>query len=433
MRYAFPYTGVLPVTVPDRQLAGVYSIGAAEESVADPRDLIAAALARPIGSARLGALVTPGTRVLIVVDDGTRTTRTELMLPAVIAELQAAGLAAADIGVFVALGTHRPMTPAEMERKYTPELLARHRFIVPDVHNPAEYGRVSGDGELEIRIHRALFEADFIVGVGQAVPHLIAGFGGGCKIINPGCADPGTIGRMHWLCTTVPVGELFAVRDNPVRERIDQVGLRAGMKFIVNEVPGRDDALAAVFAGDPIEAHREACAFARAACAVPVAETTDIVIADSYPSDLDFWQALKGLNTACAAVRPGGTVVFVVPCPEGVSAQHPELLSVGLRRTTREIEVLVESGQLDPVVAAAIWLGTRLVAHAEVILVSSGVTEAEARALGLGYAPDPAAGLAQALERHGPSARINVLHKAAKMIVEVPVRPGALPVSPPAP
>jgi hypothetical protein len=82
---------------------------------------------------------------------------------------------------------------------------------------------------------------------------------------------------------------------------------------------------------------------------------------------------------------------------------------------------MVRSGQLDPVVAAAIWLGSRLVARAEVILVSNGVTEAEARTMGIGYAPSAADGLARALERHGPSAKIKVLHKAAKMIVEVSV------------
>lgn len=418
MRHVFPYPGVEPVEIPDRQLAGVHSIGATG-SARRTEELIAEALARPIGSDRLRARVRPGQKVLIVADDNTRTTRTELMLPEVIAELRTAGIPESDIAVFVALGTHRVMTVDEMRLKYTSGLVSRHRFTQPQVQNPAEYERVSAPGGLEIRIHRELLQADFIVGVGQTVPHLIAGFGGGCKIVNPGCADPGTIGRMHWLCSTVPEGQLFAVRDNAVRVCIDEVGLKAGMKFIVNEVPGRDDSVAAVFAGDPILAHREACAFARTACAVRIGEAADIVVADAFPSDMDFWQSLKGLNAACSAVRPGGTVVFVTPCPEGVCAQHPELLSVGLKRSTSEIETLVREGRLDPVVAAAIWLGTRLVERAGVILVSPGVSSAEAAGLGLSYADTPSAALAMALRRHGPAARINVLYKAAKMICAV--------------
>ena len=418
MLHTFPYSAIPAVEVPDAQLAGVYSIGTGVSPSAAPVELIAAALASPIGSARLRDMVRPGQRVLIVTDDNTRTTRADLMLPAVIGELRAAGQAETDIAVFVALGTHRMMTAAEMDQKYTADLVGRYRFIQPDVHNPAEYELVSAPGELEIRIHRELCRADFIVGVGQTVPHLIAGFGGGCKIVNPGCADPGTIGRMHWLCSMVPEGQLFAVRDNAVRTRIDEVGLKAGMKFIVNEVPGKDDAVAAVFAGDPIIAHREACAFARAACTVKVAELADIVVADACPCDLDFWQSLKGLNAACSAVRRGGTVVFVTPCPEGVCAQHPELLSIGLKRPIREIEDRVEDGELDPIVAAAIWLGSRLAEHARIIVVSAGVSEAEALAMGLDHAATPTAALARALEKHGPSARINVLYKTAKMICE---------------
>jgi hypothetical protein len=54
-----------------------------------------------------------------------------------------------------------------------------------------------------------------------------------------------------------------------------------------------------------------------------------------------------------------------------------------------------------------------------VTLVSKGVSAAEAIAMGFDYASDPAEALALALRRHGAGARINVLHKAAKMICSV--------------
>jgi lactate racemase len=418
MKYRFPYEAFGPIEIPDRQLSGVYAINAAVPPK-KPGQLIAEALECPIGSPRLKNRVRLGTKVLIVIDDNTRSTRTEWMLPAVIAELLGAGLDRQAIQIFVALGTHRAMTRSEIAAKYTADLAAQYRFVFPNWRNPGEYAAVSASGDFEIRIHRQLLEADFIVGIGQTVPHLIAGFGGGCKIVNPGCADPETIGRMHWLCHTVPQGQLFAVRDNAVRRLIDEVGIKAGLKFIINEVPGKDDSVAAVFAGDPVLAHRAACDFARSACTVKLSERADVVVADAYPSDLDFWQALKGLNAACGAVRPGGTVVLVAPCPEGVCTQHPEYGTVGFGHSPRHIQDLVAAGQLDPIPAAALWLGCRLREQANVTLVAKGITAAETAALGLDYAPDPAAALAQALRRHGPSARINVLHKAAKIICSV--------------
>jgi hypothetical protein len=57
--------------------------------------------------------------------------------------------------------------------------------------------------------------------------------------------------------------------------------------------------------------------------------------------------------------------------------------------------------------------------RSNVILVTKGVSAAEATAMGLEHASDPAAALALALQRHGAGARINVLHKAAKMICSV--------------
>lgn len=418
MKHVFPYEEFDPVEIPDSQLSGAYSINSIPTEK-NSRQLIAEALERPIGSPRLKHRIRPGEKVMVVVDDNTRSTRTELMLPAVLGELLSAGIARNNIQIFVALGTHRQMTRSEMEIKYTSDIVGQYQFVLPDWKKPGEYAAVSAPGDFEIRIHRQLLKADFIIGVGQTVPHLIAGFGGGCKIINPGCADSDTIGRMHWLCSTSADGHLFAVRDNPVRRLIDEVGIKAGLKFIINEVPGKDDAVAAVFAGDPILAHREACAFARSSCTVKVAGLADIVLSDAYPSDLDFWQALKGLNAACSVVRPGGTVILVAPCLEGVCAQHPEIASLGFKHSTLHIQNLVSTGQLCPIPAAAVWLGSRMLDRANVILVTKGVSEAETTAMGLSYAPDPASALALAFSRHGASARINVLYKAAKMICSI--------------
>jgi nickel-dependent lactate racemase len=260
-------------------------------------------------------------------------------------------------------------------------------------------------------------DADLVVGVGQTIPHMIAGFGGGCKIINPGCADGETIGDMHWMCRRVPEGQLFAVRDNAVRDVIDDAAMKVGLRFIVNEVPGGGSEMAGVFAGHPIEAHREACRAAKAACAVTIKEKADIVIADAYPADLDFWQALKGLNAAYGAVRDGGTVILVTPCPEGTSAQHPELTEIGYAPID-EIMRLVEEGTLDKAVAANLFLGRRLLEKAESILVTRGISEADTTAMGFLWTPEPADALEMALQKHGPDARINVLYKASKMVCE---------------
>ncbi len=417
MTHSFPYEEFPPLEIPDSNVAGVYTLPVATQELSN-EDLVRNALEHPIGGPRLREQVKSGMRVAIAVDDSSRSTRTELMLPLVLEELHKGGVNVGDIAVVIALGTHRPMSATEIKEKYTPEVASGYTIVNPDWKDRSSYVDVGkkGDGPT-VRIHRAVMDADFVIGVGQTIPHMIAGFGGGGKIINPGCSDGDTIGDMHWLCHRVPEEQLFAVRDNAVRDLIDDVATKVGLRFIINEVPAGGSGMAGVFAGHPIEAHREACRAARAACAVRIKEKTEIVIADAYPADLDFWQAIKGLNAAYGAVKNGGTVILVTPCPEGTSAQHPELTETGYA-PIEEIMKLVEEGKLDKGVAANLFLGRRLLERADSILVTKGISEDDTRAMGFLWSPDPAAALEMALQKHGKDSRINVLYKASKMVCE---------------
>ena len=415
MRHDFPYDNFDPVEIPDDLISGYYTLEP-PASGEDNETLIKRALEQPIGTKRLSDMAKPGMKITVAVDDSSRSTRTELMLPAVLKELSRAGIEDRDITVYIALGTHRKMTEEEISGKYTAEVVSRFRVENPDWKQTDNYVQIGTSKHgFPIKMHKTVAEADFLIGVGQTIPHMIAGFGGGGKIINPGCSDEATIGEMHWMCRMVPEGELFAVRDNAVREVIDEMALKAGLKFIINEVPGSGDSLAGVFAGDPVEAHRQACGFAKTCFKVPLKKQADIVVADSYQADIDFWQALKGLNAAYGAVRNGGTVVLVTPCPEGTSSQHPELTGLGYI-PIEETMKLVENGELDKVIAANLLLGRRLMDRAEGILVTKGISREDTEAMGFTWAESPRAALDYARAKHGDGTSINVLYKASKMV-----------------
>lgn len=419
MKHEFPYEEFSALDIPDSNLSGAYTLPESAQQGSNA-ELVAAALEHPIGCARLRDQVKPGMRVAIAVDDYSRSTKTEVLLPLVLEELHRGGLQEEDITIVIALGTHRPMNQAEIEEKYTADVASRYRIVNPDWRQTSSYVDIGKEnGNLEehpaLRIHREVVEADYVLGVGQTIPHMIAGFGGGGKIINPGCADGDTVGELHWLCHKVPEGRLFAVRDNAVRALIDEVALNVGLRFILNEVPGGATRLAGAFAGHPIDAHKKACRAALTACAVKIKEKTDIVVADAYPADMDFWQALKGLNAAYGAVKDGGTVILITPCPEGASDQHPELTEVGYIPTD-QIAWMVSQGKLDKAVAANLFLGRKLLDRAQSILVTGGISESDTRAMGFLWSSDPESALEMALQRHGREARINVLYKAAEMV-----------------
>jgi len=415
MFHHFPYPDFAPLEIPDPLIAGCYCLPDYALTQTDT-ELIQHALAHPIAARPVSQEVRPGMKIAIAVDDNSRNTKVHLMLPLVLQELQTAKIPTRDIAIVIALGTHRRMRSDEIIEKYTRPIAEKYRFVNLDWRDAEGFGTPPNlSSTFPIRIYREILDADYVIGIGQTIPHMIAGFGGGGKIINPGCADGETIGYMHWLCRQAAEGCLFAVRDNPVRQVIDEVGIQAGLKFIVNEVPASQGRIGKVFAGHPLEAHRQACGFAKEVCLVKLKEKTDIVVADAYPADLDFWQALKGLNAAYGAVKKGGTVILVTPCPEGACSQHPEVTRIGYIPVDK-IEKMVQAGQLDKAVAANLFLGRQLLDYADTILVTKGISQADTQRMGLGWASDPRQALCDARAKYGDKARINVLYKASKMI-----------------
>ena len=417
MLHRFPYKDFPPIEVPDENIAGIYK-PVEYPQYADESKILEKALANPIGADRLDKMVKAGMKIVIVVDDITRSTRTELMLPLVLEQLAQAKISNKDISIFIALGTHRQMTEREIILKYTKKVVENCRVINPDWKATEDYKPVgqSSDG-LEIKIHKAILDADFVIGLGQTVPHIYAGFGGGGKIINPGCADEQTIGQMHWLSHTIPSRQRFGTRDNQVRQLINEVAIKSGLKFILNEVPAIDNKVAGAFAGEPIKAHQAACDFAAGLYMVKV-QKADIVIADSYPADIDFWQSLKALYSAHFAVKKGGTLIFVTPCPEGVSSQHPEVIEIGYRTGYEKIKQLVAEGKLSKVVAANLWMGNEISQNSEVVFVTGGISEKDVKSMGFAWAQSADIALQAAIKKHRKDAKISILRGVSKIICQ---------------
>ncbi|HOG47944.1 MAG TPA: lactate racemase domain-containing protein, partial [Anaerolineae bacterium] len=104
--------GEMPIDVPSSNLVGIFSpqpaVTAGGPQPAEAA-LVRRALRRPIGTARLRDLAWPGQQVAIVTSDLTRPCPSHTLLPPVLDELAAAGIASSDITIVIALGLHRPM------------------------------------------------------------------------------------------------------------------------------------------------------------------------------------------------------------------------------------------------------------------------------------------------------------------------------------
>jgi len=90
MDFAYPgYKKIAPVEVPDANLMGVYAPRAMD---VDEEAVLQQGFASPIGAPRLRQAVGRDDRVLILIDDASRSTPTARILPFVFDELHAAGV-----------------------------------------------------------------------------------------------------------------------------------------------------------------------------------------------------------------------------------------------------------------------------------------------------------------------------------------------------
>ncbi|MBW3625766.1 MAG: nickel-dependent lactate racemase [Armatimonadetes bacterium] len=310
MRITFPYPDVSPLDVPDKNLLG-YIHPKRVDSPAPEEELIRGALRNPISAPRLCDAVRPEHAVLLVVDDLTRPTPIARLLPPILDELHQGGVEDSRIAFLMAYGSHRDMTDEEKRERLGNEIV--DRYVVLDHHYDDENqlrdrGR---SGEMPVLVNRHVVEADFVIGVGHIVPHRSHGFGGGGKIILPGVAAKACVDRMHWMAAQIPIANLLGRIENPIRRLTDEFALRAGLSYIIDVVQDDEERLVGVWAGDPVKAHRKGCEQSREIYCVSIPEPADICVIDSYPADIDLWQANKALFASEAAVKPEGVADFL--------------------------------------------------------------------------------------------------------------------------
>ena len=384
--------------------------------VADLPEAVRAAIVSPIGTPRLAGLVARhGTDTVILVDDGTRSTPQRLILPVLLDELNQAGVADEDITVLIARGTHREMSEAECVARYGGGVMARVR-VENLSHDPADFVDlgVTPMG-VPMFVSRRYLESDLSIAVGNIIPHMYAGWAGGAKMVQPGVTNALTTARTHLMAGPY-VYEILGRVDNPVRREMEQIAVESGLKFIVNVVLNRDGGVVAVVAGDVVAAHRAGVEIARPIYTVDVAEWADIVVASSHPADRDLWQGVKPLNNCGMLVRDGGMLILLLPAPEGIAPDHPQMVELG-QTPADVVWDMVERGEIADGVAAATYLALdQSRRRIDVTMVSEGISASEAARIGLAATRDFDGALAAALALHGEQARIGVVTHGADIM-----------------
>ncbi len=169
-----------------------------------------------------------------------------------------------------------------------------------------------------VRILDVVAHADLVVVTGRLRPHYFAGYSGGAKGLFPGCGYADDILQNH-LLKADPSARLGILDDNPCRVDLEEAALRVrGNVAILNVLCDVDGAPHAVVSGHPVLAHRTLAERAEDLFRVSVPGTRTLVVADCPPVTRSLYQASKLLPPAGAVLEPGGTVVLVAECSEGI-------------------------------------------------------------------------------------------------------------------
>ncbi len=338
---SLPYGNeIVGAVIPNGRCSGTLDIRPIE-ALAEAERAIHEALSKPIGLDRsIFDIVQPNEQVVILVSDSFRQTRADLVLPVLIDGLKRAGANESDLSILFSTGTHRGPTDEEQREILGRDVygLMQGRIHVHDAHDAGNHVHVGITGRgTPVEINRRVHEADRVIVTGSVVLHYFGGFGGGRKSVVPGVASARTIAHNHAmnlhpvedrLDPNVRIGVLAG---NPVAEDMLEATQLTHVDAIINTVLNRDGDIAGVFAGDLVAAHEAACTFARDLFEVSLQEKADVVIAAS-PSTKNFVQTHKALFNAFQAVKPGGRIVLVAPCAEGLGEeQFTQWLKLGDR------------------------------------------------------------------------------------------------------
>ena len=324
----------------------------------DLRAAVEGALARPLSAPRLIDLAYSAMRVCIVFTDATRACPDDILVPAILRELDRAGVPDDHITLLCATGLHRPSTPAEKIAKLGREVVERYRVIDHDPSNcviPPSAPPLRGHGvsraaaknlDLEVdmvqrgemlhfaqpdtSVNALLLESDLVIATGVVEPHQYAGYSGGGKTVVIGCGSEETIGLTHGpQFLDLPGVRLGQIDGNPFQQFVRDAAQAIGLKFVVNVVLDGDGEAIAVQAGDPIAVHDALVATARPLYEVPIEHEYDVVIAQvDPPKDVNLYQASRAATyvglSATPPIRPSGVIIVAAQCPEGAGQGRGE-------------------------------------------------------------------------------------------------------------
>ena len=325
--------------------------------LADPEDSIGSALDHPIGSLPLAELARGKRTASISVCDITRPAPNRVTLPLVLRRLEQAGIKRQDITILIATGLHRAATQSEIQQICGEQIAAAYRVVNHNARALTEHRHLGSTARgTPVYIDERFVASDLHITLGLIEPHLMLGYSGGRKLIAPGLAAQETIKVLHSpKFMRDPEAIEGSVSGNPLHHELLEIARMARHDFALEAVLAHNRSVAAVFAGQPEQAHQRGVEFVSNTTLETLDEPVDAAItsAAGHPLDLTFYQTVKGVTAASHIVKEGGRILVVGECSEGAGApEFTRMLEEGrpdadFLKSIASAPVIVDQWQLE--------------------------------------------------------------------------------------
>ncbi|MGD8521188.1 MAG: nickel-dependent lactate racemase [Desulfobacterales bacterium] len=293
----------------------------------DPASATLAALQDPVAMRPLSQIARNARSVCILISDITRPTPNGVVLPHIMAELEAAGISRDNVTILIATGLHRPAPEAEKRIIVGDEtVFSSVRIENHYANNDDQHARMRATTRgTPVLIDKRFVEADVKILIGLVEPHFMAGYSGGRKLVAPGIAHRETILTFHApQFMEDPNARNCNLEGNPLHEDQLEIVSMVGDIFAVNVIIDEERDIVFVNAGDVIQSHLEAVDFARRICEVEISRqfSTILTSAGGFPLDKTYYQTVKGMVSPLDILKPGGNIIIVSECSERMGSEN---------------------------------------------------------------------------------------------------------------
>ena len=283
-----------------------------------------------------------GQKLLVLIPDHTRT----IPLPQLFRMLVEILHDTRQLDFLVALGTHPPLSPAQLNKLVgitaeERQSLYRHVGLLNhDWENPnallqiatlpqSQIQEMAGDdwhptlgGDVAVTINRLILEYDHVIILGPTFPHEVVGFSGGAKYYFPGISAADMINVTHWLGALAGVRGTIGIKDTPVRAMIHAAAAYVPTPTTLIALVVAGDGLAGIFIGDYESAWSAAADLSSKRHIIWVDKPFKRVLSQAPPMYDELWTGAKAMYKLEPALAEGGELIIYAPHLDVVSHVH---------------------------------------------------------------------------------------------------------------